>query len=265
MTRLLLLSCIALLTITGFYSCKKNKEAPLDLGYDYFPNKAGFYVVYDVDSLVYNNANLNPHTHLASVDTFRFQLKEKIESIYNDNLNRPTIRLERYIKFYNDTMPYSQMQWTFRNVWAENRTATTAEKVEENTRYVKLAFPVKDNQTWNGNAQNTQPAMNYTYAYYDLPIKIRTTSFDSVLQVTQFDDGGTISIQRQLYIEKYARNVGLVYKQIIDVQSQPYVGWDTLPYAQYLDSTQTFINTPILQRITGGLQFTMTVNSYGTE
>ena len=263
MKRIVLALCLVTIALIGFYSCKKDKTPATDFGYNYFPNQVGRYVIYDVDSLYYDNANLNPNTHLAKVDTFKFQLKEKIESIYPDNLNRPTIRLERYVKYFNDTLSYSQMPWTLRNVWTENRTTTTAEKVEENIRYIKLAFPVNSNQTWNGNAQNTLPAWNYTYSYYDIPMQIRTLNFDSVLQVTQYDDGGAILTQRQLYVEKYARNVGLVYKQIIDIQSQPYTGWNTQTYGQ--DSTVAFFSKPVLHRITGGIQFIMVVNSYGTE
>ena len=263
MKRFITFFCIILLFAVCFYSCKKDKQPPEDMGYNYFPNQVGRYVVYDVDSIYYDNASLNPNTHLAKVDTVKFQLKEKIQSIYYDNSNRPAIRLERYIKLHSDTISYAQMPWTLRNVWAENRTSTTAEKVEENIRYIKLAFPVTSSQTWDGNAQNTLGTMNYTYNYFDIPSKINNFNFDSTLQVAQLDMSTAIS--KQYYIEKYVRNVGLVYKLIIDIQSQPYTGWNSLPDSLYADSTNTFINKPILQRITNGVQFIMTVNSYGTE
>jgi hypothetical protein len=252
-----------LIMALGIFSCKKDKPTVPDMGYDYFPNQVGRYVVYDVDSFYYDNFHINLTTYKVPIDTFKFQLKEKIESIFYDNQNRPTIRLERYVKHYNDTLSYASMPWALRNVWAENRTATTAEKVEENVRYIKLAFPVTINQTWNGNAQNTLAEWDYNYSFFGLPRTVGSIHLDSVLQVNQFDDNNSILTQRQLYTEKYARNVGLVYKQVIDVQSQPNPAWNLLPFGS--DTTAAFFGKPILQRVTSGIQYTWTINSYGTE
>jgi hypothetical protein len=235
------------LLITGSSSCKKDKAIAPDMGYNYFPNQVGRYVVYDVDSFFYDDFN-------KKTDTFKFQLKEKIESIFTDNQNRPTIRLERYKKNYSATVPYSSMSWVLKDVWAENRTANTSEKVEENVRYIKLHFPVKENQKWNGNSQNTLAAWDYDYAFFDQARTIGNIKFDSVLQVTQFDDKLQNLIEHKYYIEKYARNIGLIYKQVIDVESQP-----------PSPAPPNFFSVPIMQRVTSGVQYTMTVNSYGTE
>lgn len=64
--------------------------------------------------------------------------------------------------------------------WASNKTVTAAEKVEENVRFVKLAFPVKDEQVWNGNAQNTLDGWNYSYQFFDRPRTVGGITFDSV-------------------------------------------------------------------------------------
>ena len=222
------------------------------MGYNYFPDDAGRYVIYNVDSTYYDDA-------ADSSRNYRFQLKEKIESVYTDNQNRPAIRLERYIKLYDPAVPYSAMSWQLRNVWAENRTVSTAEKVEDNVRYIKLAFPVKENQVWDGNAQNINGAQNYSYLFYDLPRTLGGMHFDSVLQVNQRNESSIIN--QVYYEEKYARNTGLVYKRVINVDSQPpnYTG----PYAS--DSLVAYYAIPILQRATSGFQYTMTVAGYGKE
>jgi len=62
------LACIAIA------SCKKDETVP-DLGYGYYPAAIGTYVVYDVDSFVYND-----FTH--KIDTFQFQVKEIIDSSF---------------------------------------------------------------------------------------------------------------------------------------------------------------------------------------
>lgn len=238
--------------VCGFFSCNKDATPP-NMGYNYFPDQAGKFIVYDVDSFYYNFAN--------DVDTFKFQLKEKIQSVYADNQGRPTLRLERYIKMYNPAISYSLIPWKLRDIWAENKTKTTAEKVEENVRFIKLAFPVKDAQTWNGNAQNTIGEENYKYEFFDRGRTIGGIYFDSTLQVTQHEE--EVLILKKYYIEKYARNIGLVFKQVIKVESQPNPLWAGTPFEA--DSLAMFFGYSIMDRVTSGFQYKWTINTFGVE
>ncbi|MDF2436272.1 MAG: hypothetical protein K0Q95_648 [Bacteroidota bacterium] len=240
----------------GFVSCKRDPSPVPDLGFNYFPDAVGTYVIYDVDSSSYDN-------YPVIKTTTKYQLKEKIESIFTDNEGRPTIRLERYIKKYNPLVAYSAMSWQLRNVWTENKTLKNVEKVEDNVRYIKLIFPVSTEESWNGNAKNTSPEEEYKYGFHDLPGEIGNIQFDSVLQVMQYD---VASLVHKTYAEeKYARNAGLVYKRFIDVDSQPPSYWYS-PQIPFLDDSLTaFYRKDILDRITSGYQYTMTVNSYGKE
>ena len=93
------ITCILLVPIgiaLLLFSCKKNNDAAPDMGYYYFPNQVGKYVVYDVDSIYYDPFLMNPVTHITPPAEYKFQIKEKIESIYTDNQNRPTIKIIRY-------------------------------------------------------------------------------------------------------------------------------------------------------------------------
>lgn len=224
--------------LLALVACKKEKNTFPDQGYGYFPDEVGKYVVYDVDSIVYDDFN-------GSVDTFRFQVKEHIQSMYFDNSSRKTQRIERFKKIYNKNISYSNLPWVLSDVWAANRTATTAEKVEENIRYVKLAFTVQQGKKWNGNAQNTATAQDYEYTEVNVPASVASCSFDSTLTVTQLDKENLI--EKQYYKEVYAKNVGLVYKQVIDVKSK-------VINQQY-----------IMDRISSGLIYTMKVNSFGSH
>ncbi|HRG51783.1 MAG TPA: hypothetical protein PLL00_03030 [Bacteroidia bacterium] len=239
-----------IILLSTVYSCKKEKEqAAMDMGYAYFPDKQGDYIVYDVDSFFYND--FTDH-----IDTFKFQLKEKIESFFSDNENRPTMRLEQYIRLYDPKKPYSSIPWKLRNVWTANRTVNTAEKIEENVRFVKLIFPVTAKASWNGNAKNNLGHLNYSYYSVDLPATINNTRFDSVLQVTQQDDLTLIS--KKYYIEKYARNYGMIFKHVIDVESQPDPTWPDSVLFKWR-------NTPIMDRVDFGIQYIVKFNSYGHE
>ena len=53
-----------------FNSCKEDAIIAPEIAYtQYFPDKVGAYVLYDCDSIVYNDFN-------GALDTFRFQIKE---------------------------------------------------------------------------------------------------------------------------------------------------------------------------------------------
>ena len=237
---------------SSFYSCKKSDGSVPEMGYGYFPTDAGRYVIYDVDSTYYDDF----YTPTKAVN-YKFLLKEKIQSTFTDNQNRPTLRLERYVKYYDSLVPYSSQPWVLRDVWMGNLNTTTAEKVEENVRYTKLIFPVRKDKSWNANVQNTNEEKDFSYEYVDTPEKVGAIYFDNVLQ-TLYDDGGRILTSREYRTEKYAKGVGMVYREEIVIESQPRSGATTL-------ELQTFYAKPIMQRVTSGYKFTMTVKSYGTE
>ena len=230
---------VLLVAMAGLIVCckKDQEETHTDIGYNYFPVKPGKYVIYNVDSIVMNSFT-------KKVDSFYFQIKEVIESVYTDNAGRPTLRLERYRKDSSKTLPYDQLKWVLKDVWSANRTNRAVEKVEENIRYVKLAFPVALNISWNGNAYNTLDEWDYKIKEVNMPRTVGKISFDSTLSVLQRDAEDLID--KKYYREMYAKNVGLIYKQIIDVHS---------------DSINA---NPLMDRITKGIiKYTQTIKSFG--
>lgn len=192
-----------------FVSCKKDSviEEPPNLGYDYFPLSVGKYIVYDVDSTKYR-ALEGDTVHKT------YRIKEILDSVFTDNQGRTTYRMSRYIKIYNPTVSYDSMQWTIKDVWAVNLTNTTAEVVEENIRYIKLTFPVVLSNTWNGNAQNTMGTWDYKYTALNEQVTLNSVVYSNVLTVTQKEY--STALGRQYYAEKYAKGIGMVYRQIDD-------------------------------------------------
>ncbi len=188
------------------WSCKKETELPVDMGYKYFPVNTGHWVIYDVDSVSYNDFT-------GQVDSFKFQIKELVESVFFDNEGRETQRLVRYKKL-NDTTA-----WFIKDVWTENLTTTTAEKTEENDRIIKLIFPPHENEKWDGNLYNTKGVQNYKYMNIHSPYSINGFNFDSTLTVLQKDIPTIISYDFQQEI--YASHVGLVYKKYVSLSKEP--------------------------------------------
>ena len=235
----------ALLVFVAF-ACKKKTEDPPDVGYAYAPENIGKYIIYDVDSVHYDD-------FFHDTTYYKYRIKEKLEEVYVDNQGRNAIKLVRYIKKYNDTIGYDNIPWTVKDVWNYTKTATTLEVVEEDVRFTKLVFPVKEEATWNGNANNTIGDWEYNYAYTDRAETINGTAFDNVLMVTQKDDKNKNAIHREYYVEKYAKEIGLVYREIKDL------------YSNVVTLNPNGTIKPVEQRITSGVTYKLTYITHGYE
>ena len=205
------------------FACEKQIEYnEYDYGYNYFPDDSGTFVTYKVDSIIYNDFD---HSRRYST----IYLKEKIGEQFLDNLGRKSKKILRY---YSDSL-YNE--WELYNVEYFVKTTQYLERVEENLRYIKLVFPNDKNLKWLGNRYITIPppfildSTNYYLndwkytikerdKYYDNGFKI----FDSTLMVTQIQD--STAIFKTYSVEKFARNIGLVYKEFWMVTGEINIG-----------------------------------------
>ena len=230
---LLFLSAILL-----FSACEENTLSVDDSyksDYQYFPLEVGAWVVYDIE-------DINIDEPSAVFDTNYYQIKELVYSSFIDETENETYCINRYLR--QDTSSL----WEIKDVWTAQFINQTAQKVEENIRYVKLSFPLKLNKTWNGNLYNMLDTLNeYNYQLTQLHVEevINNFTFDSVLTVTQILD--TSLIHKDYCIEKYAKNIGLVYKKDIRILSNQ-SGFDP--------------SVPIEHRIKTGTIFTMKIYDY---
>lgn len=222
------ISVVFLLVIS---SCKKDTvTAPYSLSYNYIPADTGRWIIYNVDSTVYNDF-FNPSV----ITNYRYQVIERIDSVYTDAQGRPTHRLQR-MKRDSVNAPWHNY-WT---IWTSNLSSSRYEKVEENYRFIKLGFPISETQSWNGNAFNI---LGYKEYFYDSLIHetglVGGIIFDSVISVFQ---GSKIPVitEDKTGREIYANNVGLVYKLFNDLR---------------YDTTNP--------NHTGGVTYTYTVYQYG--
>lgn len=194
---------IFVILLAGFSACKKDSDLPPeDMGYSFFPYAPGSYMIYNVDSTYYDD-------FLDSVKSTSFQLKEYYESYFIDAQGRPCIRIERWMKM-NDTTG-----WFLRDVWYSCLTDAYAERLEENVRITRMAFPVRNGTKWDGNGFNEVAAQLFEYDEIDEPFVTGLFSFDSTVTVIQEISSNLIEENNQYEI--YARHVGLVYKRYKDV------------------------------------------------
>ncbi len=209
------------------------------MGLDYYPTTIGRYVIYDVDSTIYNS--LTQDTTVT-----KYRIKEKITELFTDNEGQEALRLERFIKKYNPNKSYDSIAWAIKEVWMVNANKKSIQVVEGNVRFTKLIFPIQQGANWNGNAKNTIGEWMYAYEYIDKTESVGSKQLDKVLNVKQKNYRTLISYQN--YTEKYAKGVGLVYREITDILSNNVIA-----------------NVPVEGRIEDGLIYKQTLVTYGNE
>lgn len=195
-------SLLIALSILGA-SCKKENTAPDSTieGQNYFPAISGFTRFYHIDSISWNNFT-------GKIDTTSYEVKEVIGNYFTDNSGRPTYELLRY------RLDETSGNWVIWKVWSMNALTTRAEQVEDNVRYVKLHFPPTLNSRWNGNVYNTLGELQYKITDQEQLVYQDTLTLSDVLTVIQEDEDNLS--ERHYAEERYAANIGLSYKKLIN-------------------------------------------------
>lgn len=199
--------------LLAFSSCKnKLDDYTFEYLYEYFPTDTGHYVVYNVDSIIYNSSS--------SSDTVHYQLMEKITDTTYDNQNELAYVLELYRR--SD----STQSWYFDRKWWLKKTQFNVQKIEDDLRFVKLVFPPAYNKAWDGNTYIASSSpfevfrnWDYHYTSVNYPYAINGFSFDSSLTVSEVNDSDFIS--KRLRKEIYVKHVGMVYQDWKSVNLQP--------------------------------------------
>jgi hypothetical protein len=198
----LILTGLMIVLVTSCSDDDNSVNQPSGLIYTYYPAAVG-------DSLIYDAELITKDAFTGAQDTQIYQLLEVVESIFTDNQNRPTLRLERYTRL----TPADP--WLISDVWTSNMTSSWVERKEENVIYVKLAFPITPSMTWNGNVLNTMDPLTYRYEDLHQPMVLGSLSFDSTLTVLQRDED--YFTERYYFVEKYANHVGMIYRENIEI------------------------------------------------
>lgn len=209
----------------GIFSCSKEVEEPQDMGYDYFPVEQGLYSIYQVRAIIWDDND-------QSVDTTYYQIKTVIDTIFTDNLGRKSYKWNRYYK--TDTT-----DWKYEHTYAITKTTDRLETVEGNSRYLRLAFPVRTANSWDENAYNTEDQMIAKYIDTDVSKKLVNSSFEKCAIIILEDNSSLINEYYQEEI--YARGVGMVQK------------------------INTHLKKEFTGEITKGYKYTYDILSYGKE
>lgn len=203
---------------------RKTIEAPslAEEQYAYAPLKIGQYRQYQVDSINYDFAE-NGGIKIDSITSF---IEERVTDTLRDNTGALLYRVERYAR-KNQGDP-----WTLAQINQAARNGSQYVRTENNFRFLSLIFPMDRRSAWDGNlwidenreieifGERMRPFLNWAYEVdsIDVPAIVGAFQFDSTLLVTEADDNNVI--ERRLSRARYAKQVGLVWKEqwILDSQ-----------------------------------------------
>ncbi len=219
------LSPLIILLVLALAACDRQIALPKPQGaeqYAYFPLEIGKYVVYAVDSVVYDFSEAGG----TALDSSRTLVREVVSDTLRDNTGRLLYQIERYERA-GDTVA-----WTLRSITSAERSSTQAIRTENNLRFLKLIFPMDRRSEWDGNlwidenreieiaGERMRPFTNWQYEVdsIDIPGLIGQFAFDSVLVVTEADDNNVI--ERRFSRVKYAKHVGVVWREQLILDSQ---------------------------------------------
>jgi len=215
--------CLIIFVLT-IAACSNNtiEQIDVDFGYDYYPLTVGKYIIYDVDSIVYD-----PDNGSTFIDTNSYQIQEEIVDTLVDNAGR-TVFVIHY-----QTRKNTSEAWQLEAVYTAVQTNTEIIKTEDNLPFTKLIFPVKIETTWIGNrlfndenriitvrGETLEIFKNWesTVETIQTEYLINNQPFNDVISIIHANDENLI--ERRFVEEKYAKNIGLIEKKIMILDTQ---------------------------------------------
>lgn len=232
--RRLSLKLLGLLLLAGCLlpSCKRTTEEFETLQVeDLLPLVQGKFITYRLDSLVFINGGKLAVTN-------RYQVRHVVEGPATDNLNRPTWRINTYLNDSTASGP-----WVLNGFYMITPLEKRAEVIENNLRFIKLQLPVRENFTWRGNSflpdrpysdvfatsiDENMDLWDYTYTGINQSERIGSADLPDVTTILHIDESrnvpmvtDTIYASREYSLEKYAKNIGMVYREHVLWENQP--------------------------------------------
>lgn len=195
-------------------ACRESQVVLFDRGDAYFPLETGRFLEYQVDSIVFDDAGATNR-----LDTFSSFIRETVIEEFVDLAGKPAFRIQRQHRKEVD------LPWNTTHIWIAANDGSSAVRVEENQRIVKMEFPLTQGKRWNptrfideGVLVPVGTEVISLFAYWDGRIlalhgyeEIGAFAFDSVMVCRQADED--TEIERRYVLEKYARGLGLVFRE----------------------------------------------------
>jgi len=228
------------IVVSVFFSCNEKEEFATDKISDYMPLAIGKYITYRLDSLVFTGFG-------RVIETHRYQIKDQIDAIINDNQGRPCYRVYRYLR---DSL--GTTSWQPAGTYLITPLSDQVELIEDNLRFIKLHMPIKDGFSWKGNKYlPTDPyGSKYNFSnddnmgewdfYYEKlspSFSYRGNNYTNVYTIEEANENFNVPITsptayaaRSRSVEKYSKTIGLIYQEYELWEYQPNTGGAGGPY-----------------------------------
>lgn len=203
----------------ALFSCRKpdDKPAPPQAEQEYYPLEVGKYVIYDVDSTIYDDT--------FCVERFyNYQIMHIVADTFTDKLGRPSYRVDTRIR------KRPEDEWMTHEVFYATNTTATLEIVEHQLNFIKLVFPIANNTKWKGNSNivTDDPTLKFyndwTYEYRDVGVAFNNglKEYENTVTVYQVDRADSdpdlfeeVAASRTKSWEVYASGIGMVHREYI--------------------------------------------------
>lgn len=233
--------CIAILASFMLFSCSdKTEQFETELLTDYLSLQPGKYITYRTDSLVFTNFGRNTEIH-------KYQEKHVIDAQVTDNQNRPSYRVFRYIRDSSGTQP-----WTPNGSYFITLLPDQLEVIEDNLRFIKIHMPVKEGFSWKGNTHlpdnpygslfnfsndDNMADWDFYFDVFDPTFTYKGQTYTDVWSIESADEAFNVPIvdvnayaARTRAVDRYAKGIGLVYREYEMWEYQPNPGGSGGPY-----------------------------------
>lgn len=211
---------IALLLVSGFMSsCKKDRvivnSNAGDLYQSFMPLEIGKFIVYDVDSFLWDDVKCIKYTNES-------QQEYLVADTFRDNQKRLSYMIQIRSR------ANEKAAWTVNDVVYYTPGAEQLELVEKNIRYMRLVNPIVENKQWLGNSLIPQEDQDYNYlkgwkyTYQNVlqPFNNGAITFDrtvTVLETDQILNNPETMPDSYAYLLQsksvYAFRVGMIYHE----------------------------------------------------
>ncbi|MFT2007621.1 hypothetical protein ACMA1I_03015 [Pontibacter sp. 13R65] len=174
---------------------------PTAIGLDYYPVKVGDFRIYNVTDIRFRN-NIG--------DTTRFQLRERVDTSFYDQTNTLTFKIVRSVRANNT------MAWQDDSVMVVTKSDKFVTETKDNTKRVKMVFPVRSGKEWRADAFNANLDENrskemYSFQEVGAPATVGGASYNQTVTVIHGTPADNL-VQLDDRKEVYANNVGMVYR-----------------------------------------------------
>ena len=224
---------LCLIPILSFFlfSCtEKTEEFITEPLSDYLPLQPGKYITYRIDSMVFTNFQ-------RTIEIHSYQVKHEVGAEINDNLGRLSYRINRYLRNADGTG-----EWSSNGSYFITALAGRVEVIEDNLRFIKLLTPMREGYSWKGNSylhmdpyesyrftlSGYMEKWDYSYDSFSPSFEYLGNEYNNVWTVEEEDYGENFPVTEPARaggkikaVEKYAKNIGLVYREYQIVEYEP--------------------------------------------